>query len=203
MDMIKEIINKICYWIYLRGIKHSDYLDNKSKLNNLKENNSFFSKSCIIENNSGDPNKIIVGSNCSINGYLLVYNHGGKISIGNDCFIGPATRIWSATQIKIGNRVLISHNVNIHDNNSHPLKSKERHNDFKEIYKNGLPLIASYNEKQITICDDVWIGFNSTILKGVFVGRGAIIGSNTVVTKDVPPFAVVVGNPAKIIKYTE
>jgi acetyltransferase-like isoleucine patch superfamily enzyme len=57
-------------------------------------------------------------------------------------------------------------------------------------------------EAEIIIGNDVWIGFNSTILKGVTIGDGAIIGANTVVTKDVPPFAVAVGNPPRIIKYT-
>ena len=58
------------------------------------------------------------------------------------------------------------------------------------------------SEKEIVIEDDVWIGFNSTILKGVTIGKGAIIGANTLILKDVPPYAVVVGNPARIIRYT-
>jgi acetyltransferase-like isoleucine patch superfamily enzyme len=51
----------------------------------------------------------------------------------------------------------------------------------------------------IVIEDDVWIGFNATVLKGVTIGRGAIIGASTVVTKDVPPYAIVVGNPQRQI----
>ena len=52
----------------------------------------------------------------------------------------------------------------------------------------------------IVIENDVWIGFNAVILKGVRIGKGAIIGACTVVSKDVPPFSVVVGNPMRIIK---
>ena len=59
-----------------------------------------------------------------------------------------------------------------------------------------------YNAKNIIIEDDVWIGFNCIILKGVRIGKGAIIGAGTIITKDVPSHAVIVGNPAKIIKYT-
>jgi len=55
--------------------------------------------------------------------------------------------------------------------------------------------------KECTIGNDVWIGCNSTILRGVTIGDGAVIGANSLVNKDVPPYAIVVGSPAKIIKY--
>jgi len=63
--------------------------------------------------------------------------------------------------------------------------------------------MGPYNvfEKKCIIGNDVWIGTNSTILRGVTIGNGAVIGANTVVTKDVPDYAIVVGNPARIIKY--
>lgn len=57
------------------------------------------------------------------------------------------------------------------------------------------------NRQQLIIGHDVWIGGNATIIKGVKIGNGAIIGTNAVVTKDVPPYAIVGGNPAKIIRY--
>ena len=55
--------------------------------------------------------------------------------------------------------------------------------------------------KECTIGNDVWIGCNSTVLRGVAIGDGAVIGANSLVNKDVPPYAIVVGSPAKIIKY--
>ena len=55
--------------------------------------------------------------------------------------------------------------------------------------------------RPVTISDDVWIGANVIILPGVCVGRGAIIGAGAVVTKNVPEYAIVAGNPAKIVKY--
>lgn len=57
------------------------------------------------------------------------------------------------------------------------------------------------NEKPVTICDDVWIGTRVIILPGVTIGTGAVIGAGAVVTKDVPPYAIVGGAPAKLLKY--
>lgn len=105
-------------------------------------------------------------------------------------------------KIVIGNRVLISHNVNIHDNNSHSLDANLRHEDYIHISTKGMLLKENnLNEKEIIIGDDVWIGFNSTIMKGVRIGRGSIVGANTIVTKDIPEYVVCVGSPMRIIKY--
>ena len=161
--------------------------------------NSSIEFESLIKNNSGEKKSIEIGENTFVRGELIVYDYGGIIKIGNDCFVGQGSRIWSSSKITIGNRVLISHNVNIHDNNSHPLNAIERHKHYKHIMSKGLNLQISLNEKDIVIDDDVWIGFNSTILKGVKIGRGAIIGSNTVVTMDVPEYSVLVGNPGKIL----
>lgn len=163
---------------------------------------TYIENDAFIQTFNGDKSKIQIGRNCHIRGHLLVMRLDGNIKIGDYCFIGPQTKIWSSLSINIGNRVLISHNVNIHDNNSHPLDSQERHEDFVYIRNIGLQDKTNIPEKEIIIEDDVWIGFNSTILKGVTIGKGAIIGANTVILKDVPPFSVVVGNPARIIKQT-
>ncbi|MBK0380649.1 acyltransferase [Mucilaginibacter segetis] len=155
-----------------------------------------------IFNNRGDKKYISIGNNSWIKGELLTWKHGGEISIGENCFIGDFAKIWSSVKVSIGNNVLISHGVNIHDNISHPLNSIERHQDFLHVRKIGLQDNVNISEAEIIIEDDAWVGFNATIFKGVTVGKGAIIGANTVITKDVPPFAVVVGNPARIIKQT-
>jgi acetyltransferase-like isoleucine patch superfamily enzyme len=156
----------------------------------------------IIANNQNDKAQISIGKKTWLKGQLLVLAHGGKITIGDYCFIGDHSRIWSSKEIKIGNRVLISHGVNIHDNAAHSLSASYRHKEFKFIFENNTHFKdLKINEESIIIDDDVWIGFNSVILKGVRIGKGAIIGANTIVTSDIPPFAVVVGNPARIIKY--
>lgn len=155
---------------------------------------------CRIENNQANKNTIAIGSHCHILGQLTVFAHGGKIHIGESCFVGEHSRIWSAESIRIGDRVLISHGVNIHDNNSHSLSALNRHLHFKQILNFGHPkTLEDVPSAPIVIEDDVWIGFNCTILKGVTIGEGAIVGAATVITKDVPSYTVVAGNPARVI----
>ena len=102
--------------------------------------------------------------------------------------------------ILIGDRVLISHGVNIHDNNSHSISASKRHIHYMQITSTGHPLLLDdINCGEIVIEDDVWLGFNATILKGVKIGRGAIIGAGTIVTSDIPPYAIVAGTPARVI----
>jgi acetyltransferase-like isoleucine patch superfamily enzyme len=144
---------------------------------------------------------IEIGENTLIAGEVMTFKHGGRVKVGSYCYIGERSKIWSLDQIQIGDRVFISHNVNIHDTNSHPIDAKARHEHFKQILAVGYPSdsIGIYSSP-IFIEDDVWIGFNSTILKGVTIGKGSIIGASSVVTKDVPPNTIVAGNPAIIIR---
>jgi acetyltransferase-like isoleucine patch superfamily enzyme len=156
-----------------------------------------------VTNHRGDVSKIVIGSNTHIRGNLLVFNYGGEIQIGESCYIGENSNIWSGEKIIIGNNVLISHNVNIVDSNSHELNSIERAERYLSLLKNGhWNTKGSIITSQIIIKDYAWISFNVIILKGVTIGEGAIVAAGSVVTKDVPDFAVVAGNPAKIIKYT-
>lgn len=72
---------------------------------------------------------------------------------------------------------------------------------FPFSYFNGGSKPDAISKGDITIDDDVWIGHAATILSGVHIGQGAVIAAGTVVTKDIPPYAIVGGVPAKIIKY--
>ncbi len=206
--MIKSIIKRICYKLYSIG-KYEDLRIKDIERRNFLNSNAAIGEQTIISveaniyNYQGIKSKIRIGSHSSIMGELCVFKHGGELEIGNYCFVGPRTRIQSAKKIYIGNNVLIAHDVNIIDNISHPLNSKERHLDFVRFLKHGLAEKIDLREEEIIIQNDVWIGFGSTILKGVTIGQGAIIGANTLISEDVPPFAVMVGNPARIIKYTD
>jgi acetyltransferase-like isoleucine patch superfamily enzyme len=156
-------------------------------------------KTASITNNLKIRERIRIGDYCHIKGELLLFGHGGQIELGDYCYVGLNTFIWSAKNIKIGNRVLISHNCNIFDNDTHPLDPDARHRQFVEIITKGHPQKIDIPSTEVYIEDDVLIAANSTILKGVQIGRGAIIGAGSVVTKSVPPFTIVAGNPAIVI----
>lgn len=144
---------------------------------------------------------IKIGENSHIKGELLTLGHGGEIHIGDWSYIGENTYVWSGAKISIGNRVLIGSNCNIFDNDIHPLDAETRHLQFKEIVSKGQPEWVTLHDEKIVIEDDVWIGFNVTVLKGVRIGKGAVVGAGSVVTHDVPEYAVVHGNPAKVSRY--
>jgi acetyltransferase-like isoleucine patch superfamily enzyme len=156
-----------------------------------------------IYNSSGKKGNITIGSGSHIDGELMVWANAGKIEIGNNSYIGLNTRIWSAEHIRIGDRVQFAHSCNVFDSNIHSLDPHERFQEYlcnttKGLYKN-----TSWHEKEVVIGDDVWVGANSTILKGVTIGRAAIVGAGSVVTSDIPAFTIVAGNPAKIIREIE
>lgn len=154
-----------------------------------------------IYNIKGERNAIKIGSNTIIAGHLLTFKHGGKIQIGEWCYIGENSRIWSANKIRIGSRVLISHGVNVHDTDSHSLDAYERHQHFVSIATVGHPeSVPNISSAPVLVEDDVWIGCNATILKGVRIGRASIIAAGSVVTKNVPEKVLIAGNPARVIR---
>ena len=153
-----------------------------------------------IHNIKGIREAIQVGVNTHLLGELLTFAHGGEITIGDYCYIGEQSRIWSAKKISIGHRVLISHNVNIFDSLTHPVSAAKRHEQFFQIITKGHPKQLDLDEAPVVIGNDVWIGCLSIILRGVSIGDGAIVGAGSVVTKDVPPWTIVAGNPARVIR---
>jgi len=152
-----------------------------------------------IENIFGKPEAIAVGAHTHVRGQLLTFWNGGKISIGEWCYIGEGTRIWSQSSVSIGNYVLIAHLVDIHDTNSHPMDWRERRLDTEAILSGSYRTPTQTVSAPVTIEDDAWIGFKATVMKGVRIGRGAIVSAGAVVTKDVEPWTIVGGNPAKVI----
>ncbi len=150
---------------------------------------------CISQNK----NNIRLGHHCLIFG-TLQSQYDGKITIGDNTCIFNDSLVGSVCDIKIGDCVIISNNVKIYDNNNHPTDPDIR----MEMSRNGFFGDAwtwrHADYAPVVIEDNVWIGERSTILKGVTVGRGSIIASNSVVTKDVPPYTIVAGNPARVVK---
>lgn len=143
--------------------------------------------SARIRNIGGDSQRIKIGSHSLVSGELLVFPHGGRISVGEWCYIGEGARVWSCGSVDIGDRVLISHNVNIFDSLTHPLAARQRHAQFKSIMRTGHPLSIDLGERPVTVGNDVWIGANACVLRGVAIGEGAIVGAGAVVTHEIPP----------------
>lgn len=146
------------------------------------------------------PGAVSVGERSLVMGELLVIAPTGRISVGDWCFIGPGSKIWSMSAVTIGHRVFVSHGVQIFDNNTHSLSAGERHARYRELRTVGRHLEQEQvTTKPVVVEDDVWVGFNAAILKGVTIGRGAVVGACAVVLHDVPPYTVVGGNPARKI----
>lgn len=157
-----------------------------------------------IENNQGLAERISLGKNSYCRGRLMTYGHGGSISIGDWSYVGIRTEIWSMNSIQIGNRVLISHDVNIHDGTAHSLDPAERHAHFRHIIEKGHPRdmkdLPGVYSAPVIIEDDVWISFGVTILRGVRVGEGSVIAAGSLVTQDVPPGVIYRNSIAPVIQ---
>lgn len=154
-----------------------------------------------IANISKRKNSVVIGDDCVIAGHIQVFAHSGGIAIGNLVFVGEGSHIWSSADIIIGDRVLISHRVEIHDTESHPFDAEARAEQTRQIFTNGHPKeISGIRAAPIRIGNDVWIGFGATVRKGVTIGEGAIIGAGTIVSHDVEPWTIVAGNPAVVIR---
>ena len=123
-------------------------------------------------------------------GYRTTFGNLRNVSIGTNTHINGA-EIYAArdSHISIGKNVMISYDVVIRT-------------DMHRFNRLDIPMIAqNITTQDITIEDDVWIGYGAYIMPGVTLHSGSIIGAHAVVTKDVPPYAVVGGCPAHIIKY--
>ena len=152
-----------------------------------------------IRNIRGDSGCIRIGAHSIIRGELLTFAHGGRIEIGSWCYVGEGTRIWSASSVIMGDRVLVAHGVNIFDNLTHPIDPAERHRQIKDIFTTGHPADINLDERPVLIEDDAWIGAGAFVMRGVRIGMRAIIAAGAVVTKDVPADTIVAGNPAAAV----
>lgn len=164
------------------------------------ENSFFHKEACVINMQNCD--KIRIGKGTHIRGELCVLPYGQGLNIGNNSYVGGDCIIRAYDHISIGDNVLIAHNVTIIDSDSHEIDAKERVLSYVQMLKNGHPNShGNVMTAPITIKDYAWISYNVCILKGVTIGEGAIVGAGSVVTKDVPDWTVVAGNPAKIIRH--
>lgn len=138
---------------------------------------------------------IHIGDNCSICGYstfsAAAINDNPTLVIGNNTTLAYQVTISVGERVEIGDNCLIADRVFIADNNGHPIDPERRRLRRK---------VSLEEIRPVKIGNNVWLGYQSVVLKGVTIGDNSIVGANSVVTKDVPPNSVVVGNPAVILR---
>lgn len=131
-------------------------------------------------------NDFRIGTKSVIEDFATVNNAVGDVVVGNNTIVGLGCVIIGP--VHIGNNVMLAQHIVVSGLN----------HGYEDVHTP--PNLQKETRKEIIISDDVWIGANSVITAGVTLGKHAIIGAGSVVTKDVPPFSVAVGNPAKVIK---
>ena len=114
---------------------------------------------------------------------------------------GAAHAFTTDAHVLIGRYCSLAHDVNFYLGMNHNARSITTYPLAGVLNASDENLHAAYNRHQIIIGNDVWIGGHTIIMSGVRIGSGAVIGAGAVVAKDVPPYAIAVGNPARIIKY--
>jgi acetyltransferase-like isoleucine patch superfamily enzyme len=132
----------------------------------------------------------------------FVVGKNGRVKVGTHTVLNGTTIICN-DYIEIGNHCLVAWGSVITDSWENLDLEKRR-----EILRNAAndenrQLLLAENPRPVIIEDNVWIGFDSVILPGVRLGHGSIIGFKTIITKDVSPYSVIVGNPPRLIKFLE
>lgn len=184
----------------------------RSTKNNYKvDNNTFLGENfLVITYEKRNDICLDIGKNSFVDAKFIFENANGHVKVGDWCHIGGSTFI-SINEIEIENNVTIAWGCTFYDHNSHSTNHLNRKEDIEaeiDNLKNGNSILLNKNwstvaNKKIKICQYAWIGMNCTILKGVVIGEGAIVAAGSVVTKDVEPWTIVGGNPAKFIKKVE
>jgi acetyltransferase-like isoleucine patch superfamily enzyme len=139
---------------------------------------------------------IVLGDDVTFGGMLtFIFGNRGathpEVIIGDHTFLGHGTAFVVSSSVRVGNHCLLAGEVRISDYDGHPIDAARRRAG------EPTPLDAI---RPVVIGDDVWIGNNVIVLKGVHIGDRSIVGAGAVVTRDVPPDVVVAGNPARVVK---
>lgn len=135
-------------------------------------------------------NRTIIMNYCDLSKIVIGKKTYGEIHITDWSFLDTKLRIGSYCSIAPNVQFLLGGEHQINSISTYPFK----------VYEFGYSREAG-SKGDIVVKDDVWIGTNAIICSGVTIGQGAIVAAGAVVTKDVEPYAIVGGNPAKVIKY--
>ena len=188
--------NKIMYPYYKtafyeigKDVRISRKATIKCAKNIVLGNNASIGEYAILNGDSEKYNpSITIGDNTYLTSFAVIDAQGGFVKIGENCSVNPFCILYGHGGLEIGNGVRIAAKTTII-----PANHRFDRIDIPQ-YKQSLI------KKGIKIYDDVWIGTNVTILDGVRIHRGSVVGGGAVVTKDIPAYSVAVGVPAKVIK---
>lgn len=139
-----------------------------------------------------------IGDQSMVQTRLTIEREGGCLTVGHRSFVGEG-QISCACRIEVGDDVMIAWGTTIFDHASHSLRFSERANDVANWLR-GTKDWDRVDMAPVRICSKAWIGFGSIVLPGITIGEGAVVGAGSVVTRDVAPWTVVAGNPARTIR---
>jgi len=142
---------------------------------------------------------VSVGDSSRIEGTLVCHLGHSQISIGARTSIGGGAVIESMRHVSIGDDCLISHHVTIQDHDSHPLAWQHRSQDVLNWIA-GQKDWTHVQQADVVIDRRCWVGTRCIILKGVHLGEGCVVGAGSVVTRSFPPYSLIAGNPARLIR---
>lgn len=142
-----------------------------------------------------------IGEGSMFAGTIAADRPEAEVRIGRNTFFGGSMLVCAAS-ITIGDDVLVSWGCTIVDHGSHAVDWAERAGDVRAWY-GGEKDWTHVRIAPVTIGDKAWLGFNVIVLPGVTIGEGAVVGAGSVVTRDVPAWTVVAGNPAREIRRLE
>lgn len=142
--------------------------------------------------------QISIGRNSIVHCRIDFDSDHAHVRIGDRCFLG-ASHLVCHTSIDIGDDVIMSWGVTIVDHDSHSPLWTERQHDVAD-WMQGSKRWEAIRIAPVRIEARVWIGFGAAILRGVTIGEGAVVGACSVVTRDVPSYTVVAGNPARVVR---
>jgi acetyltransferase-like isoleucine patch superfamily enzyme len=151
------------------------------------------------------PRAVVLGDHVSCYaGCSFAIGVNGHCTVGDFTLMNGAL-VMAEERIEIGSHCLISWNVGIADSDFHPLAPAQRIIDAHALapFFNDRPPRPPLRTAPVIISDNVWIGMNAIILKGVTIGENSVVAAGAVVTKSVPPNVVVAGNPAVVMKQLE
>ena len=132
--------------------------------------------------------RLIVGPWCWIGDGVALRSHAGRVTIGAKSIIGGGTTINSYLDVTIGEGALFADDVHITD--------FDHRTDRLDLPIKDQGIVTS----PVRIGPDVWLGRGVTVLRGVDIGRGSVVGAHSVVTRDIPPYSVAVGAPARVVR---